>query len=160
MEFRLFRDKAPETVDFTQDDATVELNKRITDMVRVAEQDDDGWQKIADDGVDYTYGNQLKYINLKEGWEPIQCNFIFPAMMQQAALVQQQKTTIYANPREDMDLSQKRLDRFTELKQVLADYGVAQEQRRKQVVKAEDTDHLILDPSTRAALEALGYLAD
>lgn len=104
MAFRLFRDKAPETVDFTQDDATVELNKRITDMVCVAEQDDDGWQKIADDGVDYTYGNQLKYINLKEGWEPIQCNFIFPAMMQQAALVQQQKTTIYANPREDMDV--------------------------------------------------------
>lgn len=105
MAFRLFKNKPPEEVDFTQDNDTVELNKRISDMVRLAEQEDDGWQKIADDGIDYTYGNQLKYINLKEGWEPIQCNFIFPAMMQQAALVQQQKTTIYANPREDSDVA-------------------------------------------------------
>jgi len=106
MAFRLFKNRPPKEVPDAPQETEKDkaLNDWIDDMVSDAETDRADWDVMAEDAISYTYGNQLKNLTVKDGWETVQCDFIRPALDQQVALVQQQETTIYTQPREESDV--------------------------------------------------------
>ena len=61
------------------------------------------WGGIYEDGRNYVWANQLQNQVVKEGWEPIQVNHIFPAVIQEQSLLAQKRASIEALPFEDND---------------------------------------------------------
>jgi len=106
MALRLFKDRPPEEVpEMSEEDAAAkELNDTLDEMERMSASDCEPWWEMAADAHDYTFGNQLKNVTLKDGWHPTQVNYIFPALQQQLALLMQTDTRLYARPREDSDI--------------------------------------------------------
>jgi len=85
-------------------DITVdELNDRLDEMIEQARADSQGWAELAEDAYDYTFGNQLKRVPVRDGWERIQLNYLFPAMAQQGAMMAQRKPLLVAAPEQPDD---------------------------------------------------------
>jgi len=103
---KLFKDRPPEEVPDLpiEDEKTKELNDTLDEMERMSAAECEPWWKMAQDAHDYTFGNQLKDVTLKDGWGTTQVNYIFPALQQQLALLMQTDTRLYAKPREDSDI--------------------------------------------------------
>lgn len=76
------------------------LNTQIDRMVQQAQADNDKWGAVYQDGRDYIFGNQLTNIPHKRAMDRIQCNYIFPAIMQEQALITQRKPMIEVQPYE------------------------------------------------------------
>lgn len=55
------------------------------------------------DGLKYIYGNQLEDKDIKEGWDRIVANAIFPGVMQDLAYQAQRKQTVIGKPVENAD---------------------------------------------------------
>lgn len=55
-------------------------------------------QDVYRDGLKYLYGHQLEGQNIKEGWDRIVVNYIFPAVMQELAYLTQRHQTVMARP--------------------------------------------------------------
>jgi hypothetical protein len=88
----------------TSDDSLLkDLNARIDEMIRAGKADNDAWAPIVTDAYDYVFGNQLKNVLYREGWERIQINYLWPAMAQQVAIMAQRRGQIVAQPQEEGD---------------------------------------------------------
>jgi len=107
MALRLFRDRPAEQVpDLPQEDQdTKKLNDLLDEMLRMSAAECEPWWDMAEDAARYTFGDQLHYFELDEGWRPAQVNYIFPAMQQQLAMLMQRDTRIFAKPWEDSDVA-------------------------------------------------------
>ena len=79
------------------------LNSRLDEMRTHCLQETDEWLKIYQDGLNYTFNNQLAGKTLKDGWDPVTANYIFPAMMQELAIQSQRQVDILARPIEGGD---------------------------------------------------------
>jgi len=79
------------------------LNSQLDDWRTACLDETDGWLQIYRDGLNYAFNNQLANKKLKDGWDPITANYIFPAMMQELAILSQRYTTVLARPTEDSD---------------------------------------------------------
>lgn len=85
------------------DDAQTALNKRVNSMLIQGIRNHRRWQGIYRDGLRYVFNDQLHDKQVKEGWEGIQINYLFPAMMQEQALLAQRRHNIIAKPWEPDD---------------------------------------------------------
>jgi hypothetical protein len=117
---------------------TNDLNSRLTLMRDDALAAAEDWHDVYQDGLNYVFNNQLAGKRFKDGWEPIVCNYIFPAMMQELALISQRNSIILARPVESDD--QQAAEILTSHLQWLYDYLL------------KTNDHLL-----RAALDGKMY---
>lgn len=58
------------------------------------------WETLNRDGRNYVFGNQLADQDRDDGWEPIQANDIFPAIMQEISMLAQRRVVPHAEPQE------------------------------------------------------------
>lgn len=79
------------------------LGDRVTQMVAAAMLVTDDWSQLWRDGYNYIFSNQLEDKERRDGWQRIQANQIWPAVMQEVSLMSQRKPKIVAQPVEDSD---------------------------------------------------------
>jgi hypothetical protein len=89
----------PKTVKAQLDDLNSQLNERRDDALIVTKQ----WRDIWRQAYNYIYDNQLADMPLKDGFEPVWANYIFPSMMQELALASQRNQIITARPCQGKD---------------------------------------------------------
>ncbi len=77
---------------------TDELNKRLDRMVSRAKSRRKDFTQLWQDGLNYIWDNQLAGKTRRKGWERISINYIWPATIQEVALLSQQKAKIIALP--------------------------------------------------------------
>lgn len=63
----------------------------------------DQWGPIYESGRNYVFANQLREHDVKAGWERIQVNLVFPAVVQEQSLLAQRRATIVTLPFEQGD---------------------------------------------------------
>lgn len=80
-----------------------ELNKRIDGMVAEATSEYQRWEPIYADGLNYVYDDQLANKKVKQNWDRVQTNYIYPAMTQEQAILSQNNTRIICQPTEEDD---------------------------------------------------------
>jgi len=90
-------------------DAEYELTALLDAMEDVAAERLAEWSGVYRDGRNYVFGNQLADTLVKEGWERIQLNKVFPAITQEQALLTQRRVTIKALPFEEGDADGSKL---------------------------------------------------
>lgn len=61
------------------------------------------WLNLWTDGLNYIFNNQLHGKVRRKGWERIQANYVWPAMIQEISLAAQRKPDILALPWEESD---------------------------------------------------------
>ena len=69
----------------------------------------DEWSGVYRDGMNYVFGNQLADSAVKDGWERVQLNKVFPAITQEQALLTQRRVTVKAMPFEEGDAEGSKL---------------------------------------------------
>jgi hypothetical protein len=79
------------------------LNGRLDEMRDSGLEVTKRWMGIWEDGINYLYDNQLAGKRIKDGWDPIVANMIFPAMMQEMSLISQRNTTVITMPTDPSD---------------------------------------------------------
>ncbi len=79
------------------------LNKQLDQMVHAAMGASRELHTMYQTGLNYMYGNQWEGRELKGGYEPVVANYIYPAVMQELAILSQRQSTISALPWEDTD---------------------------------------------------------
>ncbi|MBE3042177.1 hypothetical protein IMZ48_06270 [Candidatus Bathyarchaeota archaeon] len=79
------------------------MNSRLDDMVDAGRDDNETWQAMGDDARNYVYGNQLHRMGFRDGWERPQFNYLYPAMMQQLAMLYARKPLLLAEAQEPQD---------------------------------------------------------
>ncbi|MBW2675472.1 MAG: hypothetical protein JRD89_19025, partial [Deltaproteobacteria bacterium] len=79
------------------------LNDLIDEMVRRATAHHKLWKPVYEDGLNYVFNNQLVGQDAREGWDRIVTNQIFPAIMQESALLAQQFPKLITLPWEQGD---------------------------------------------------------
>ncbi len=72
-------------------------------MVQVAFDATRDWSQIWADGLDYLFNNQLASQRRRKGWDRIQANYIYPAVVQTMATIAQRRPRIVAQPVEPSD---------------------------------------------------------
>jgi len=82
---------------------TQDLNRRIDAMLTRANTAQTEWEPIYADGVNYVFNNQLGDRKTPEGWPRVQVNKLFPAVMQELAVMAQRNVQIATLPFEDSD---------------------------------------------------------
>ena len=88
----------------TDTQSQLELNTKLSDMRDEGLDAQHKWSDIWNDGLNYIFGNQLRTVKFgKHDWEPIVCNYFFPAVMQEMALQSQRRVTILGKPWEQGD---------------------------------------------------------
>ena len=75
----------------------------LDEIVATAVQHNQAWQSYYRDGANYVWDNQLVDQEIKEGWEPLTINRIWPAVIQEQAIISQRKVTILTQPVEESD---------------------------------------------------------
>lgn len=85
------------------DEKVRKLSETIDKMVEKSDEAQDEWLSMYRTAICYTFGDQLSFLNLKSGWEAVQCNYLYPAWKQTSAIITQQKTRPIARPPEDSD---------------------------------------------------------
>ena len=80
-----------------------EQNKLIDKMLKRGVNHSRAWAPLYVDGLNYLYNNQLADVKRRDGWERVQVNQIFPALMQEQALLAQRKTKMVTQPWEPRD---------------------------------------------------------
>lgn len=99
--------RAPETT--KEGDARDTLNAQIDAMVQAAIEENRNWDSLDRDGINYLFGNQLANASLKQDFERIQCNKIFPPVMQELSILAQRRPLIVAEPVEQADAANAEL---------------------------------------------------
>ena len=85
-------------------DETVDaLNERLDEMVSKSQQSTQEWVDLWQSGINYCFGNQLSGMKKKDGWDRIQVNYIYPALMQQMAMLSGRNPEIQTLPYEAGD---------------------------------------------------------
>jgi len=82
----------------TQIDA---LNSTIDAKVLASRARMDVWRPMYESGIDYMYNNQTEHLDIKEGFDRIQSNMLYPIAMQEMALLMQRHPAIVALPLTD-----------------------------------------------------------
>jgi len=85
------------------DKQTDELNERLDAMLALGQEDNKAWSALARDAEDYIFGNQLKGVKSRDGWDRIVANYLFPAVTQQMALMAQRRPAVVVEPWEPGD---------------------------------------------------------
>ena len=79
------------------------LHRRLDEMVGAATDATRDWSRIWQDGLDYVFGNQLAGQRRRKGWDRIQTNYIYPAVVQTMAVIAQRRPRIVAQPVDPTD---------------------------------------------------------
>jgi len=87
----------------TSADARAALEQLLDEIQTLAREHNQDWSEYYRSGVDYVWNNQLVNQDIKDGWEPLQLNRIFPAITQEQAMIAQRRVTIITQPVEDGD---------------------------------------------------------
>ena len=74
------------------------LNNRVDAMVKDGERRTEEWRPMYERGLDYMFNNQTAGLEVKEGYDRIQSNELYPAAMQEMALMLQRRVSIVAKP--------------------------------------------------------------
>ena len=80
-----------------------DLNRRINEMVALSDADYEQWQGLYRDGRNYIWNNQLANIPAKQGWPRVSANYLFPAAMQELAVIAQRRPKMQTKPHERGD---------------------------------------------------------
>lgn len=88
----------------TQTVETERLNGLMDEMLRMGEKVKEPLKEIWRDGYNYIFHNQLANLERKKGWSPIQCNQIYPGVMQAISVIAQQPVKIVCKPWEWEDI--------------------------------------------------------
>jgi len=83
--------------------ANDELNERLDEFLKLGQEDNEAWSALARDAEDYIFGNQLKGVEKRDGWDRIVANYLFPAVTQQMALMAQRRPAVVVEPWEPGD---------------------------------------------------------
>ena len=83
--------------------ANDKLNRRVDAMLKAARDDRDRWTPIYRDGRDYIFFNQLANKRRRDGWDAVECNYIFPAVMQEEGVLMAQRPKLIVQPHEEGD---------------------------------------------------------
>ena len=81
-----------------------ELNGKLTSKVDAAMSVTQDWVSVWQTALTYIFGNQRYSRSLKDNWDDVSINYIFPAMMQDIAFLMQRDHKIIARPFEDNDV--------------------------------------------------------
>jgi len=73
-----------------------DLKDTLTRILECARDHARAWAVIYRPGVNYIFNDQLADVTVKEGWNPIQDNMIFPAIAQEMALLNQNRIELKA----------------------------------------------------------------
>lgn len=80
----------------------VTLRHRVSNMIAAAKKRSDTWAKCYSLGIDYLYGNQTPYVDIKiESFTAIQAPMVFPAAIQEIALLIQRRASLSVRPLTD-----------------------------------------------------------
>jgi len=79
------------------------LNKKLNGWVNASGAHASRWAGYYADGDDYLFNNQLAGKKRDKGWDRIQVNEIFPAVMQELSILTMRRTAIQPEPWEDSD---------------------------------------------------------
>lgn len=79
------------------------LNKQLNEYVQAAQAHAAKWIDYYHDGDNYLFNNQLHGKRRKKGWDRIQVNEIFPAVMQELSILTMRTTQIQTLPWENSD---------------------------------------------------------
>jgi len=85
--------------------ATVRLAKLCQAMVQSAKLVNDQWSDIYETAVRYLFNDQLRDKDRKQGWPSVQLNMLFPALVQEMAVLAQRRPEIEAIPETGGDKS-------------------------------------------------------
>jgi len=88
----------------SQSAETKKLNDYITERVQYARTAQNRRIEAYIQGLNYALDNQLADQEIKSGFNLIQANYVFPAMMQELAFLSQRLTSILALPQEPSDV--------------------------------------------------------
>ncbi|HUX02153.1 MAG TPA: hypothetical protein VMY35_14400 [Phycisphaerae bacterium] len=83
--------------------ANDELNERLDAFLALGQEDNKAWSALARDAEDYIFGNQLRGVDKRDGWDRIVANYLFPAVTQQMALMAQRRPAVVVEPWEPDD---------------------------------------------------------
>ena len=80
-----------------------DLHRQLDEMVRIGFDATRSWSTIWQDGLDYVFNNQLARQRRRKGWDRIQSNYIYPAIVQTMATIAQRRPKVVAQPVDPSD---------------------------------------------------------
>ncbi len=75
-----------------------QLNTRLDAMIADGERRTKEWRPMYERGLDYLFNNQTAHLEVKKGYDRIQANALYPAAMQEMALMLQRRLTVITKP--------------------------------------------------------------